>query len=73
VLGRNLEGVVNAAMGIKAKMGDQFVSVEHLVLALADDVRFGEALFKAEGLTPKKIEAAVKEVGCGTSECYCFV
>jgi hypothetical protein len=34
-------------------------------LALADDVRFGEALFKAEGLTPKKIEAAVKKVrGC---------
>jgi ATP-dependent Clp protease ATP-binding subunit ClpB len=63
VLGRNLEGVVNAAMGIKAKMGDQFVSVEHLVLALADDVRFGEALFKAEGLTTKKLEAAVKEVG----------
>jgi hypothetical protein len=33
------------------------------VLALADDVRCGEALFKAEGLTAKKIEAAVKEVG----------
>jgi hypothetical protein len=55
-------------MGIKAKMGDQFVSVEHLVLALADDVRFGEALFKAEGLTAKKIEAAVKEV----SRCCLF-
>ncbi|WIA37072.1 hypothetical protein OEZ86_014046 [Tetradesmus obliquus] len=62
VLGRNLEGVVNSAMGIKAKMGDTFVSVEHLVLALADDVRFGEALFKAEGLTVKKLEAAVKEI-----------
>jgi ATP-dependent Clp protease ATP-binding subunit ClpB len=66
VLGRNLEGVVNAAMGIKAKMGDQFVSVEHLVLSLADDVRFGEALFKAEGLTAKKLEAAVKEVSCAS-------
>ena len=69
VLGRNLEGVVNSAMGIKAKMGDTFVSVEHLVLALADDVRFGEALFKAEGLTVKKLEAAVKEVGAGFGWC----
>lgn len=63
VLGRNLEGVVNAAMNIKSKMGDEFVSVEHLVLALADDVRFGESLFKQEGLTKAKLEAAVKEVG----------
>eukprot|EP00878_Enallax_costatus_P007086 GHUV01007425.1.p1 GENE.GHUV01007425.1~~GHUV01007425.1.p1 ORF type:complete len:644 (+),score=165.00 GHUV01007425.1:422-2353(+) len=62
VLGRNLEGVVNAAMNLKGKMGDQFVSVEHLVLALADDVRFGEQLFKQEGLTKAKLDEAVKEV-----------
>lgn len=62
VLGRNLEGIVNAAMTLKGKMGDQFVSVEHLVLALADDTRFGEQLFKAEGLTKAKLDAAVKEV-----------
>jgi hypothetical protein len=41
VLGRNLEGVVNAAMSLKSKWGDQFCSVEHLVLALANDTRFG--------------------------------
>ena len=62
VLGRNLEGVVNQAMNLKGKMGDQFVSVEHLVLALADDVRFGEQLFKQEGLTKAKLDEAVKEV-----------
>lgn len=62
MLGRNLEGVVNAAMNLKTKMGDQFVSVEHLVLAMADDARFGEQLFKMEGLTKAKLDAAVKEV-----------
>ena len=65
VLGRNLEGVVNSAMDLKKKWSDQFCSVEHLVLALAGDVRFGEALFKAEGLTKAKLEEAVKEVGVG--------
>lgn len=40
VLGRNLEGVVNKAMDLKTKFGDSFVSVEHLVLALADDSRW---------------------------------
>ena len=62
VLGRNLEGVVNAAMALRGKMGDSFVSVEHLVLALVDDARFVEGLFKSEGLTRAKLEAAVTEV-----------
>jgi ATP-dependent Clp protease ATP-binding subunit ClpB len=62
VLGRNLEGVVNSAMDMKKKWGDQFCSVEHLVLALCEDSRFGEALFKQEGLTKKKLEEAIKDV-----------
>ncbi|KAF5836580.1 P-loop containing nucleoside triphosphate hydrolase protein [Dunaliella salina] len=62
VLGRNLEGVVNRAMELKDKWGDQYVSVEHLVLALADDPRFGAMLFKNEGLTNKKLEEAIKEI-----------
>lgn len=43
-------------MELKDKWGDQFVSVEHLVLALVDDPRFGASLFKNEGLTSKKLE-----------------
>jgi ATP-dependent Clp protease ATP-binding subunit ClpA len=49
-------------MALKGKWGDQFVSVEHLVLAMADDSRFGEQLYKQEGLTKAKMEEAVKEV-----------
>lgn len=50
------------AMELKSKMGDAFVSVEHLVMALAEDPRFGESLFKGEGLSKAKLEEAIKEV-----------
>ncbi|KAI8473008.1 MAG: ClpB chaperone, Hsp100 family [Monoraphidium minutum] len=62
VLGRHLEATVNRAMELKAKMGDAFVSVEHLALALAEDAHYGEGLFRGEGLTRDKLEAAVTEV-----------
>ncbi|EFJ52466.1 hypothetical protein VOLCADRAFT_79064 [Volvox carteri f. nagariensis] len=62
VLGRNLEGLVNRAMELQKKWGDQFVSIEHMVMAMADDGRFGEGMFKAEGLSKDKIEQAVKDI-----------
>jgi ATP-dependent Clp protease ATP-binding subunit ClpB len=62
VLGRNLEGAVNRAMDLRDKMGDKFVSVEHLVLALSDDSRFAEPLFKQENLTKARLEQAVTDV-----------
>ncbi|PNW86539.1 hypothetical protein CHLRE_02g090850v5 [Chlamydomonas reinhardtii] len=62
VLGRNLEALVNRSMELQAKWGDQFVSIEHLVAAMAEDGRFGESLFKAEGLTKDKLDAAIKDV-----------
>jgi ATP-dependent Clp protease ATP-binding subunit ClpB len=62
VLGRNLEAAVNRAMDLRQKLGDKFVSVEHLLLALADDARFAEPLLKQEGLTKQKLEQAVSEV-----------
>ncbi|KAL6751303.1 ClpB chaperone, Hsp100 family [Haematococcus lacustris] len=62
VLGRNLEGVVNRSMELKSSMGDAFVSVEHLVLALAEDVRFGSHLFRAEGIVADKLKEVVTEV-----------
>ncbi|GLI64128.1 hypothetical protein VaNZ11_007308 [Volvox africanus] len=61
-LGRNLEALVNRAMELQSKWGDQFVSIEHLVMAMAEDSRFGEALYKAERLTKDKLEQAVKDV-----------
>jgi hypothetical protein len=53
-------------MELKSKMSDSYVSVEHLVLALGEDSRFGSALFKGEGLTQAKLEqVGVECVGEG--------
>ena len=62
VLGRNLEAAVTKAEELKAGMGDEFVSADHLLLALAVDTRSCAALLKAEGLELKALEAAVKQV-----------
>lgn len=62
VLGRNLEGVVNRATEIRTGMEDKFISVEHLMLALAEDERFARAALRADGLDKAKLEEAVKEV-----------
>ncbi len=43
-------------MEIKERMSDQFVSIEHIVLAMREDVRFGEPIFRGEGLTRDKLE-----------------
>jgi len=62
VLGRNLESLVdNARLRAKA-MEDEFVSVEHLLLAFLDDARFGTSLLSKAGITREKLEDAVKQV-----------
>ena len=62
VLGRNLEALVGRAQEVKEGMKDDFVSVEHLLLAFCDDTRFGLALLKGDQLTKQNLEAAIKEV-----------
>lgn len=43
-------------------MGDDFVSVEHLLLALHSDKRFGQQLFKNLQLSEKDLKEAIKAV-----------
>ncbi len=62
VLGRNLEGTITRAQDIQKDWKDEFTSVEHLVLGLQDDPRFGRDLFKKEGLDAKKLSEAVKQI-----------
>ncbi|KAK9844153.1 hypothetical protein WJX81_006180 [Elliptochloris bilobata] len=65
VLGRNLEALITAAEAVKAKWGDDFVSVEHMVLAFEDDARFGRQLLREEGLDTPKLEEAIKAIRGG--------
>ena len=50
VLGHNLEATITKAEGIKKEWKDDFTSVEHLVLAMLDDPRFGRKLLRDAGL-----------------------
>ncbi|CAG9465004.1 unnamed protein product [Pedinophyceae sp. YPF-701] len=67
ILGRNLEAAVVKAQELRDDFGDEYVSVEHLVLGLATDPRYCEKAFKQAGLTKAKLEEAVKQVRGGQS------
>lgn len=62
ILGRNLEALVTRAQELKSRFGDEYVSVEHLILALAEDLRFGRDIMQGEKLDSTKLEAAAKEI-----------
>ncbi|MDR1860163.1 MAG: ATP-dependent chaperone ClpB [Bacteroidales bacterium] len=53
------------ATDIARKMGDQFVSVEHLMLALLEDGGVVARLMKDNGLTVKDMQAAIAELRKG--------
>jgi ATP-dependent Clp protease ATP-binding subunit ClpB len=47
---------------MQREWGDQYVSIEHLVLGMKDDVRFGQTLFRDNSVDATKLQAAIKEV-----------
>ena len=65
MLGRNLEGTITKAEDIKKEWKDDFTSVEHLVLAMLDDARFGRKLLRDAGLDAAKLTAAIKDIRGG--------
>ena len=67
VLGRHLESLVDAARDKKSQMGDDFVAVEHLVLAMGSDDRFGAALCSDIGVDVNRLQAAVMKLRGGNS------
>lgn len=62
VLGRNLEALVTRAQEYKQQWKDEYVSIEHLVLAYVDDPRFGQNTLQSEGLDHNKVSQAIKEI-----------
>lgn len=62
MLGRNLEALVTRAQELKAAWKDDFVSVEHLVLAFLEDPRFGQKLLKDERVDKAKLDKAIKDI-----------
>ncbi|EOA19903.1 hypothetical protein CARUB_v10000151mg [Capsella rubella] len=62
MLGRDLEGLFQRARQFKKDLGDSYVSVEHLVLAFADDKRFGKQLFKDFQISEKSLKTAILSI-----------
>ncbi|KAJ0811427.1 putative ClpA/B family, AAA+ ATPase domain, P-loop containing nucleoside triphosphate hydrolase [Helianthus annuus] len=61
-LGTSLGSLLENARKFKKQMGDDFISVEHLVLAFSSDTRFGKQLFTSLNLSEKSLKEAVEAV-----------
>ncbi|KAJ8750310.1 hypothetical protein K2173_014225 [Erythroxylum novogranatense] len=62
MLGRDLEALIQRAREFKKEYGDQFVSVEHLVLAFAQDQRFGRQLFRDFQVSLPSLKSAIESI-----------
>ncbi len=61
-LGRSLETWLDRSDESRQSFGDEFISIEHLLIGLLDDDRLGKRLFRNHSVDRTKLEAAVKKV-----------
>jgi ATP-dependent Clp protease ATP-binding subunit ClpB len=61
-LGRSLDTLLDRADGYRKEFEDEYISIEHLLLAYAKDDRFGKSLFQEFGLDEKKLKNIIKEI-----------
>jgi len=61
-LGRSLDTLLDRAEATRKQLGDDFISIEHLVLAYPQDERFGKALLREIGVTETELKEAVQQV-----------
>jgi ATP-dependent Clp protease ATP-binding subunit ClpB len=64
-IGNRLQKVFNDAFAIADKMGDEYVSTEHFLLALSDDSGAAGRILRAAGVTRKALEGAIEEIRGG--------
>jgi len=61
-LGRSLDILLDRAEQYRQDFGDEYISIEHLVLAFAKDDRFGKALFQELGLNEQKLRTTIEQI-----------
>lgn len=61
-LGSSLDKLLDQADNFRKQFGDEFISIEHLVLAYAQDTRFGKALLQEAGLDEKKLKETIQQI-----------
>ncbi|UAJ74202.1 ATP-dependent chaperone ClpB [Synechocystis sp. PCC 7339] len=61
-LGRSLDKLLDNAETAKAKYGDDYISIEHLMTAYGQDDRLGKNLYREIGLTESKLAEIIKQI-----------
>ncbi|BAY93461.1 MULTISPECIES: ATP-dependent chaperone ClpB [unclassified Tolypothrix] len=61
-LGRSLDVLLDRAEESRVRMKDGFISIEHMLLAFAEDDRVGRKLLQRFNVDSSKLEAAIKTV-----------
>lgn len=64
-MGRGAKDALNRSFGLLKEFGDDFVSLEHLLLAVLDGDDSGSRLLKDQGVTRKNLKAAILELRQG--------
>ncbi|WNC59888.1 ATP-dependent chaperone ClpB [Thermosynechococcus sp. QS41] len=60
--GRSLDALLDEANRLRQEQEDQFISIEHLVLAFVGDRRIGQRLFRALNCDREQLVATVKAI-----------
>ncbi|MBW4553021.1 MAG: ATP-dependent chaperone ClpB [Aphanocapsa sp. GSE-SYN-MK-11-07L] len=61
-LGRSLDTLLDRAENFRKQLGDDFISIEHMLLAYPQDDRFGKALLAEFGLDERKLKEVVEQI-----------
>ncbi|MDB9322158.1 ATP-dependent chaperone ClpB [Nodularia spumigena CS-586/05] len=61
-LGRSLDTLLDRADVCRQDFQDEYISIEHLLLAYAKDDRFGKSLFQEFGLDEGKLKKIIKQI-----------
>lgn len=61
-LGRGLDILLDKAEAGRQTWKDEFISIEHIILALSEDERVGRRLFRAFDISRQQLEIAIKDV-----------
>ena len=61
-LGRSLDSLLDRAEHYRQEFGDDYISIEHLVLGQSQDERFGKALLQEFGLNESKLRSVIEQI-----------
>ena len=61
-LGRSLDTLLDRAEAYRKEFGDEYISIEHLLLAYAKDDRFGKTFFQEFKLSESQLKKIIEDV-----------